>query len=366
MLIGNVGTYYRITTNGTMRNYRSNLERSRGKLNDAMERVMTHRRFNSYAEDPASANKAFQLRRSMWRAQDQISNVQYQLSYNQTAFVAVDAICDGTNDEPGLNAYVETLRGLNDADAGGRRALGQDILAQAQSVVKNMNVPYGENFVFAGIDALKAPFSWDGETLLYRGTDVNSKEGTQAYTDLENYTKEKALIDIGMGFTADPTVAANAPKEVLESSAYNGALCGLDFLGYGQDADGDPKNLVLLMSKVGKILANADPESGRFAEDDAENAKIMDDLNRLAGKLITSIHGVSEQHVKLGSNSEFLTSVEKQLEETNKLTDEQREELEGIDPADAITEMMWGNYCYSAALKIGNQVLSQSLLDYMN
>ncbi len=362
MLIGNVGTYYRITTNGTMRSYRSNLETSRGKLNKAMERVMTHRRFSSYSEDPASASKAFQLRRSIWRAQDQISNVQYQLSYNQTAFSAVDAICDGTTDEPGLNAYVATLRALNDADAGGRRALGHDILAQAESVVKNMNVTYGENFVFAGADGLNVPFSWseDGKTLLYRGVDVNSEEKTGDYKKLEGYTQEKTFIDIGMGFANDKD------GKFVESSAYNGALCGLDFLGYGQDKDGEPNNLVLLMKEVGTILSECDPESGRYAVDDTENKEIAERLNKLAGKLIDRIHEVSEKHVELGSNSEFLTNVEKQLDEMSDLTDEQREEIEGIDPADAITEMMWGNYCYQAALKIGNQVLSQSLLDYMN
>lgn len=366
MLIGNVGTYYRITTNGTMRSYRSNLETSRGKLNKAMERVMTHRRFSSYAEDPASASKAFQLRRSIWRAQDQISNVQYQLSYNQTAFAAVDAICDGTTDEPGLNAYVETLRALNDADAGGRRALGHDILAQVDSVVKNMNVTYGENFVFAGADGLDVPFHWDENgDLYYRDTIVNCEKDSPEEETLNKYAAETTFIDIGMGFTNDEDYNFD-PEHFVESSAYNGALSGLNFLGYGQDAAGDPKNLVLLMKEVGTILSECDPESGRYAVDDEQNKRIADRLDTLAGKLIDRIHAVSEQHVKLGSNSEFLTSVEEQLEEMSRLTDEQREEIESVDPADAITEMMWGNYCYQAALKIGNQVLSQSLLDYMN
>ena len=34
--------------------------------------------------------------------------------------------------------------------------------------------------------------------------------------------------------------------------------------------------------------------------------------------------------------------------------------------ADAITGLSWQQYCYNAALKIGNQLLSQSLIDYMN
>ena len=40
-------------------------------------------------------------------------------------------------------------------------------------------------------------------------------------------------------------------------------------------------------------------------------------------------------------------------------------DVEQVDLADAITNFSWDMYCYNAALKIGNQLLSQSLIDYM-
>ena len=39
--------------------------------------------------------------------------------------------------------------------------------------------------------------------------------------------------------------------------------------------------------------------------------------------------------------------------------------MEQVDLAEAITDFSWEQYCYNAALKIGNQLLSQSLIDYM-
>ena len=39
--------------------------------------------------------------------------------------------------------------------------------------------------------------------------------------------------------------------------------------------------------------------------------------------------------------------------------------LENVDPAEAISQFMWDYNCFNAALKIGTQLLSQSLLDYM-
>jgi flagellar hook-associated protein 3 FlgL len=40
-------------------------------------------------------------------------------------------------------------------------------------------------------------------------------------------------------------------------------------------------------------------------------------------------------------------------------------DTESMDPAEAITEMTWAQYCYNAALRIGTNILSQSLIDYL-
>ena len=41
-------------------------------------------------------------------------------------------------------------------------------------------------------------------------------------------------------------------------------------------------------------------------------------------------------------------------------------DMEDVDQADAITAYSWAQYCYNTALKVGNSVLSQSLMDYLN
>lgn len=390
MLDQSVSSYFRITTNGTMRTYRSNLLGSRNKLNDAMTKVQTHRQFTSYAENPAGASKAWQLRRSIWRTQDQIGNVQMLQNFNQTAWIALDAICDGTADQPGLNGFPDIEEALNDANAGGRKALGQSILSQVESIVSNMNVKYGDNYVFAGTDGLNAPFTWgeDG-TLRFRGIDVNAEQmevktledfpaadgsdgydrkayetylkeyAASDYGKLEKYSQEKIYVDIGMGLQED------ADGEFVTSTGYDSALCGINYLGFGRDSDGDSNNIVLLMKEAGEILSRCDPDSGEFENGDVATGD-RQRLEVLFDKIRGKIGDVSEKHVELTADTAFLERTELQLNERNDLLDEQREGIEGIDPADAISEMLWANYCYQAALKIGNSVLSQSLLDYMN
>ena len=61
----------RSTTNGTLKTYRYNLQRSSYTMNKARETVQTQRQFTSFAEDPAAAAKAFQLRRSLLRTNSQ-------------------------------------------------------------------------------------------------------------------------------------------------------------------------------------------------------------------------------------------------------------------------------------------------------
>ena len=57
----------RTTTIGTLKNYRYDLNSSNNTLAKSMNKVITRRNFNSYAEDPAMATRCFQLRRSFQR-----------------------------------------------------------------------------------------------------------------------------------------------------------------------------------------------------------------------------------------------------------------------------------------------------------
>ncbi len=357
---------FRITTNGTLRTYRSNLMNSRKTLNESMIRVQTHRQFSSYAENPAAASRAFQLRRSMWRADAQMTNNQTVINSFDTAFSALDDICDGdatVEGDGGVNGIVESLSGIDDTKAGARVPLGQSMLSKAESIVKSMNTKYGDNFVFAGSDGLNVPFSWgtneSGERiLLYRGIDVNAEDGTPSKAMLDKMKAEATYVDIGLGFRE---VDINGETELMESSAFNSALSGLTFLGYGKDEDGDPKNLVLIMQELGNIFQRCDPNDGHYAsEKDREAA------SRLTNKIRDAVASISEQHVKLTADTGYLKTNLKQLKDTKDLMDEQREGIEAIEPADAIVQMAWAQYCYNASLKIGNNILSQSLIDYMN
>ena len=57
---------------------------------------------------------------------------------------------------------------------------------------------------------------------------------------------------------------------------------------------------------------------------------------------------------------------QKQLQNTSYAMQEQIAGMENVDPADAIMSYSWAQYCYNSALKVGNSILSQSLMDFMH
>ena len=72
------------------------------------------------------------------------------------------------------------------------------------------------------------------------------------------------------------------------------------------------------------------------------------------------------EFTELTTKSKFLTANEKRLTTERDELEKRINEVEDIDPVQAITALSWAQYCYNAGLKIGNSILSQSLIDYMN
>ena len=70
-------------------------------------------------------------------------------------------------------------------------------------------------------------------------------------------------------------------------------------------------------------------------------------------------------HSELDAQAVFLVTNQERLETLLTDTNTQILDVFQVDLADAITSFSWQQYCYNAALKIGNQLLSQSLIDYM-
>ena len=341
----------RITSNAMMKNYKSNLMKSTNVLYNSMTQVMTQRKFNSYAEDPAAATQAFQLRRSAWRTESQIENSQTVTHKFNTAYEAVDSIYETVT----TITKDETLRALNYPTGGGRKSLGILLDQRAEDLVQSLNAKYGDNFIFAGNDGENVPFSWDEATgqLLYRGVNVNAEEGTEDYEKLQQMMKETTYVDLGMGLQED------ASGNIISTSAFNSALSGLSITGFGVDEEGLPNNVVSIVKELSDILGRCDDNGNWASTEDQERAVA------LQKKLDTSLGDITSQHTELSTKVSFLNTNEERLKSTADTLNTQIVGVENVDMADAITAMSYAQYCYNAALRVGTNILSQSLIDYM-
>lgn len=189
---------------------------------------------------------------------------------------------------------------------------------------------------------------------------ANDKAWTAYYVDqgdlthLKMMAEEEAPIDLGMGLLRD------ANGDLVPGTYYNRTLPGIEMLGYGVDEDGDPKNVCMIMKKFGEIYSRCDADGNYASKQDREDAM------RLLNKLKAGQSYVSGKYVDVHAESSFLKQNQERLDQEVDYLNEQRASIEDVDLADAIQQFSWDYYCYSAALKVGTQLLSQSLIDYMS
>ena len=330
----------RISTNSIVRNYRTHLGRSTARLNEARERTLTERKFVRASQDPAGANKAFQLRREYLKNEDYIHNLgvaQGQLSATESSLMQIN--------EMGKTVKADLLRAMSESTSlEGRTAIAQSFEETAESIVMSMNTRYGDKFLFGGASTKEAPFELKEGALYYRGINVN----TTNEDDLEKLkamSEETNYLDIGFGLQQD------ASGDVVKGTAYNLSNPGISTLGYGVNEEGISQNMVTLLMDMAKELRNENFDTAKI---DKMNSQLEKNHNTNLDKI-----------TQLGSTSKFLEDTESRLEDSRINLNEKMAAVESVDMAEAMTEFSWAEYAYNAALKVGNSILSQSFIDFM-
>ena len=325
----------RISTNSIVRNYRTHLGKSTVRMNESRERVLTERNFTKASQDPAGANKAFQLRREYLKNEDYLHNLgvaQGQLAATESSLMQVN--------ERGKQVNGDVLRALSGTTGKeGRTAITQNLEETAESIVMSMNIKYGDKFLFGGASTKEVPFKLENGKLLYRGTEVN---GTGI--DLEQMAEETNYLDLGFGLKKDGS------GNIIKGTAYNISNPGIEALGYGVK-DGVNQNM------VSQILDMA----AELRKDDFDEEK----LRTISSHFDESMRRNLEKITQLGSTTKFLEHTETRLKDSELNLNQKIADVENVDLAEAITEFSWAEYAYNAALKVGNSILSQSFIDFM-
>lgn len=354
----------RITTNALLRNYKSNLSASISNLDSARTKVMTQRKFNSTKEDPSSALRAAVLERKYVRNQDYLSMVKDAHSFQNSqedAAMQINTISQNLSKKYGI----EALNGTN-GSLETRQTYAAAWRGAQESLVLCLNASYEGRYVFAGNDGKSAPFKLtnnaDGsQTLTYRGIDVNTDDPAklaildQMSRDSENY-KNSTFVDLGFGLNIDDD------NVIDSSSAFDTSLPGIDVVGYGLDDNGVSKNMVLLAGQIADVLDAEHFDRDRYVQ--LLNA--FDGVGENGLSLNQGRNKVLDKITTLGTQSEFLTTTEERLDANRISLSEQIDNVVNVDMAEAIMNFSWAQYAYNAALKVGNNILTPSFIDFMS
>jgi flagellar hook-associated protein 3 FlgL len=88
------------------------------------------------------------------------------------------------------------------------------------------------------------------------------------------------------------------------------------------------------------------------------------EVYRLLDKFGLAHDQYNKVYADVSARSEFLVANGASLKDQGISLNEQIVDIENVDPA--IQQFMYDYSCYNAALKVGTQILSQSLIDYMS
>lgn len=362
----------RITTNAILRNYKSNLATSMSNLDVARTQVMTQRKFNSTMEDPSSALRVAVLNRKYARNEDFLNLVKDIQSYQDAQ---EDAAMQINNISLNLSKHygIEALNGTN-GSIETRKTYAEAWRGAQESILLSLNASYEEKYVFAGSDGMNPPFKMINDpndptkqVLLYRNVDVttgtlyddngNIKDATNGPKRLEELSKDSSFVDLGFGLTLNSTsTAASSAVNVDASSAFNISLPGINLVGFGEytNADGTttPKNMLLLIGEIANTLEQPDFDYDKYKD--------------LLGKFDERRSDVLKHVTTLGTNTEFLTTTADRLQTNEINLTQQIDNVVNVDMAEAIMNFSWAQYAYNSALKVGNNILTPSFIDFMN
>lgn len=211
-----------------------------------------------------------------------------------------------------------------------------------------------------GADISGITFSGDLNRPVEASTTSAAAYSSLTSDQMKSLAQETSLIDLGMG------LQFNAGGEINEQSAFDAAIPGISFLGYGTTTAGGATVSQNLYSLLGQIADQL--ESPSFSID-----SVQPYLDQLSGRLKDSggstvnagIPKLLAEITKSGTKSTFLSTTKTNLESMGDAILKKDQDVEFLDPELAFENFYMQQFNYNAALQMGTKIMSKTFLDFM-
>lgn len=382
----------RVTNSSYYRNFTNSINDVHGRLNKSMNKVSSGKAYEKASDNPLAYYEGKKIDNQYQDTLSKlglITNVKNRL-YQQE--LGARSIQNRLSEAKKKIEYVRS--DSNNSDMQIVQTVRDDLLQKQQSMVNDLNAQYQNNYIFGGSDTTPPPFtlSADGRELTFdhtfAGDDSATKmvmtltqqaDGTYQYEfsgtkgnppanmdsdeTLDNIVKamrETGYMDVGYGNISEPDTLLDTNTGGLN------LITGLSAGAMNAMSDSQAKDEVIKrlnnspVALVGKAVIASDNYIGGGSREDFSSA-----LGTVMDTMTDTEHSVSTVYSDLGNKYSLLESTEEKLTTIKLALTEQYKEKLGADPYEAITEMFSYQQSYNAALRVGSNMMSSSLFDFV-
>ena len=382
----------RVTNSSYYRNFTNSINDVHGRLNKSMNKVSSGKAYEKASDNPLAYYEGKKIDNQYQDTLSKlglITNVKNRL-YQQE--LGARSIQNRLSEAKKKIEYVRS--DSNNSDMQIVQTVRDDLLQKQQSMVNDLNAQYQNNYIFGGSDTTTPPFtlSADGRKLTFShtfaGDDSATKmvmtltqqtDGTYQYEfsgtkgnppanmdsdeTLDNIVKamrETGYMDVGYGNISEPDTLLDTNTGGLN------LITGLSAGAMNAMSDSQAKDEVIKrlnnspVALVGKAVIASDNYIGGGSREDFSSA-----LGTVMDTMTDTEHSVSTVYSDLGNKYSLLESTEEKLTTIKLALTEQYKEKLGADPYEAITEMFSYQQSYNAALRVGSNMMSSSLFDFV-
>lgn len=272
----------------------------------AVQEVATGKRVNVPSDDPAAAAALVQNLALSSQTDQYLQNTSSMEGLLQTADSALSSVATALNQAIGLGVQGST----GTLSSANRQAVVQQLQGVFDQVVQLANSSYQGNYIFAGTATTAPPYVLDPTQP--SGVTYNGNTGVNT-------------VEIANG----RSIQVNLPGSQVFQSA-------------GGDVMGSLQQLITAL-QAGNTTASG----------------------TATAQLRTALDSLSQQRVFYGNAINQLTSNQSFLQQEKVNLQTQQNDLVGIDPAQAATDLSQAEMAYNSGLAAAAKVLPPSLMDYL-
>lgn len=371
----------RVVNSTTYRNFTTSVNDVHSKLNKAMNKVSSGNAYESASENPLAYYQGQKLDsqyQNLLTKQTLITDVKARIDQQSSAAYSIQTTL---NEAKTKLQYISS--DTNNGTAAQVTTIRNDLLQKAQSIVSELNGKYQNFYIFGGNDVSTTPFSLseDGKTLTYShqfpgsdqvkeiklelkpdGSGFNLSSGQ--LDDLYKAMLEEGRIDIGYGSIENTGTLMNTYTSGLN------VLTGLTSDALKTLSKDEAKKQIeerlnsCPIAVLGNAIIASDDFVANFSDPNAKS-EFHSKISGLIDTATTSADIISTTYSDFGNKYAILEDLDEKLGKSMDSLEEQYSNLLGADAYEAITEMYSYQYSYSAALKMGSQMMQSSLFDYL-